>query len=148
MTKYQVVGECAHIVATDHSGVSATVLLYKGAPVPDGVDPDRLKHLLSVGLIAEVGDVPVAPNASVDQDPAVGIPPLNDDRELKPDGPDEAKRAEARAKLKRDADGKYQMPHANAGEDVWVAYAVTQGTDLAEAEKAGKQALVELFKQK
>lgn len=73
MTAYQVVAECAHVTVTEAGGIPAMKLLYKGAPVPDGVDPKRLKHLLDNHLIAAVDGVPLAPNASVDQDPARGL---------------------------------------------------------------------------
>lgn len=134
MPRYQVVGECAHVVVTDLSGVSSMTLLYKGAFLPEGVDPDRLKHLLASRLVAEVVDEPIAPNAAIDQDPQVGIPPLVD--------PDvdptvETKRAAARLKL-AEAGG---TPDGRHGDDVWVEYAVAQGLDYDEARKAGKEEL-------
>lgn len=151
--RYQVVGECAHVVVTDHTGVAATTLLYKGAFLPDEVDKDRLKHLLDTGLVAEVKDgEEIAPNASVDQDPTVGIPPLAPAGDGQGDGSDagdggekksepsaeeqeaERKRAEARAKLP--ADGS--APDGRAADEVWVEYAVSKGMDRAEAAKAGK----------
>lgn len=49
---YQVVGECAHVTADTAMG-PARVLLYKGALVP--ADAKELKHLLSAGLVAQVG---------------------------------------------------------------------------------------------
>ncbi|BAL87308.1 hypothetical protein AMIS_20880 [Actinoplanes missouriensis 431] len=71
--RYQVIAECAHVPVTDHSGVTATHLLYKGAFLPDGVDPKRLEFLLEGGFVAEPGEEPIAPNASVPQDPARGL---------------------------------------------------------------------------
>ncbi len=50
--------------------------------------------------------------------------------------------------MKQNADGTYVAPHANAGEDVWVEYAVAQGTDRGEAEKAGRDELKRLFADK
>jgi hypothetical protein len=170
--RYQVVGECAHIVATDVSGVQAVILLYRGAFLPDGVEEKRLQHLIDSGLVAEVGDTPIAPNSSEPQDPAVGIraahKALGGNTGEEPDGDGlhpavtdeqhagqqakadeeaaaEAERAEARSKLKQNSDGTYQAPHANAGEPVWVEYAVTQGLDRDEATKAGKDQLKALF---
>lgn len=70
---YQVVAECAHVPVVDHSGVLATHLLYKGAFLPDGVDPKRLKFLIDGGFVAEAGESPIGPNASVEQDPARGL---------------------------------------------------------------------------
>jgi hypothetical protein len=148
MTDYQVVGECAHVVVTDHTGVSATNLLYKGAPIPDDIDPDRLEHLLASGLVAEVGEVPLAPNAAVEQDGQVGIPPSapagTPQAEATPDvDPEiEAEREAARAKLP--ADGS--APHANAGKPVWVEHAVRSGMDRAEAEKVDKADLIAALK--
>ncbi len=150
MTKrYQVVGECAHVTVTDHTGVNAVNLLYKGAFLPDGVDKDRLKHLLDTGLVAEVSEgEEIAPNAAVEQDPTVGIPPQPPAR---PDGDDPgngdegkgggeeltAEQKAARAKLP--ADGS--PPHHNAGTDVWVEYAVKQGLSREEASKVSKEEL-------
>ncbi len=169
MTRYQVVGECAHVVIPDHTGVKAMTLLYKGAYVPEGVDPERLQHLVDAGLVAEEPEVPVAPNAAAVQDGRVGIPPVGDAAKAgAPDGDGlhpvvteeqrqaqraktdddaeaERKQAEAQAKLKRNDDGTYVAPHANAGEDVWVEYAVTQGLDRGEATAAGKDELKKLF---
>ncbi len=141
--RYQVIGECAHVVVTDVSGVSAMNLLYKGAFLPDGVDEARLRHLLGSGLVAEAGEVPIAPNAAVDQDPTVGIPPVESGS---PTGTGEGGdvvpelTAEQRAaKAKLPADGS--APHHNAGHDVWVEYAVTQGLDRGEASKVSKDEL-------
>lgn len=71
--RYQVIAECAHVPVTDHSGVKATHLLYKGAFLPDGVDPKRLKFLVDGGFVEDTSSAPIAPNASVDQDPARGL---------------------------------------------------------------------------
>ncbi len=63
MATYQVVAECAHV--TVDGGMR---LIYKGAFVPDGCDPDRLRHLVDSGLVKEVGkaaDADLAPNAAV-----------------------------------------------------------------------------------
>jgi hypothetical protein len=73
MTAYEVIAECAHVTVMEPGDISVTKLLYKGAPVPDGVEPKRLKHLIDSHLVAEVGKVPLAPNASVSQDPAAGL---------------------------------------------------------------------------
>ncbi len=79
MTAYQVVAECAHVPVTDLSGVRATHLLYKGAFLPEGVDEDRLKFLIDGGFVAKAGDTPIAPNASVEQDPARGLDSVTED---------------------------------------------------------------------
>lgn len=77
--KYQVIAECAHVPVTDHSGVTATHLLYKGAFVPDNVNPERLKFLIDGGFVEEAGKTPIAPNASVEQDPARGLESVTSD---------------------------------------------------------------------
>lgn len=71
--RYQVIAECAHVPVTDHSGVTATHLLYKGAFVPEGIAPERLKFLVDGGFVAETGTEPIAPNAAVPQDATVGL---------------------------------------------------------------------------
>ncbi|MEU4558536.1 hypothetical protein AB0F72_09100 [Actinoplanes sp. NPDC023936] len=73
MSQYQVIAECAHVPVTDHSGVKATHLLYKGAFLPDGVDAERLKFLIDGGFVADTDEAPIAPNAAVEQDPARGL---------------------------------------------------------------------------
>jgi hypothetical protein len=134
--RYQVVGECAHVVVTDLSGVSSMTLLYKGAFLPDNVEEKRLQHLLDTRLVAEVVDEPIAPNAALDQDPAVGIPPLVQPASgVDPD--EQARRDEAAAKL----DDMGGIPDGRSSEAVWVEYAVRQGLDRDEARKAGKEEL-------
>ncbi len=162
--KYQVVGECAHVVVTDHTGVAAMNLLYKGAFIPDGVDEARLKHLIDTNLVAKVDGDPIAPNAAVDQDPRVGIPPL-----VKPDNADdkadsdqlhpavtedqrqsqresaetEQKRADARAQLPTDG----SAPDGRKSDAVFVEYLVGRGYDRAEVEKASGGDLRRLAKE-
>ncbi len=141
--KYQIVGECAHVVVTDHTGVSAVNLLYKGAFLPDGVDKDRLQHLLDTGLVAEVKDgEEIAPNAAVAQDPAVGIPPLTapaDDTGDKGSGVPELTAEQQAARATLPADGS--APDGRAAHDVWVEYAVIQGLSREEAAKVSKDEL-------
>ncbi|MET8278270.1 hypothetical protein [Micromonospora sp. NPDC005174] len=76
--RYQVVAECAH-VTTSTTGVRSQVLLYKGAFLPDDVEPERLTFLLDGGFVAEEGDTPVAPNAAVEQDPRSGADSVTPD---------------------------------------------------------------------
>ncbi|WP_433460701.1 hypothetical protein [Micromonospora sp. CA-248212] len=76
--RYQVVAECAH-VTTSTTGVRSQVLLYKGAFLPDDVEPERLKFLLDGGFVAEEGDTSVAPNAAVEQDPRSGADSVTSD---------------------------------------------------------------------
>lgn len=57
MTKYVVTGACiTHVPAAGPDG-PLLVTLYQGAPLPEGVPADRVKHLLDNNLIAKVGDV-------------------------------------------------------------------------------------------
>ncbi|MEU7170319.1 hypothetical protein ABZ949_02360 [Micromonospora tulbaghiae] len=76
--RYQVVAECAHVV-TSTTGVRSQVLLYKGAFLPADVEPERLRFLLDGGFVAEEGEVAVAPNASVEQDPRRGADSVTED---------------------------------------------------------------------
>ncbi len=147
--KYQIVGECAHVVVTDHTGVSAVNLLYKGAFLPDNVDKDRLQHLLDTGLVAKVSEQDaIAPNAAVEQDPNVGIPPQqpaesksDDDGkgEDKGSGKAELTAEQKAAQAKLPADGS--APDGRASAEVWVEYAVAQGLSREEAAKVSKDEL-------
>ncbi len=158
--RYQVTGECAHVVVTDHTGVSAVNLLYKGAFLPDGVDEKRLKHLLDTGLVGKVDGEPLAPNAAISAQ-AAGLdnaaspapeggagdsvhPPVltaeqeEAQRKVLAEGAETQRRRDA-AKAKLPADGS--APHHNAAQEVWVEYAVAKGLDRGEAEKASKEDL-------
>jgi hypothetical protein len=73
MTEYQVIAEMAAHVEVQEPGGTSVQTFYKGAMVPDGVPAERIKGLLDRGIIAKVGEVPIAPNAAVAQDPARGI---------------------------------------------------------------------------
>ena len=76
--RYQVIAECAHVV-TSTTGVRSQVLLYKGAFLPEDVEPQRLKFLLDGGFVAEEGEGAVAPNAAVVQDPRRGADSVTED---------------------------------------------------------------------
>lgn len=149
---YQVVAECVYATVESPYGMTRQLLL-KGALIPGGAQ--EVEHLVRSGMVAKVGgDDETGVNALgslgaaetdqgaagsvVTSSPAAAPSPA----ESTADDKVEAARESARAKLP--ADGS--APHPNAGEAVWVEYAVGQGTDRAEAEKVGKQALVELFK--
>ncbi len=165
--RYQVVGECAHVNIISLGGVQSVQLLYKGAFLPEGVEPKRLKHLVDSGLVAKVDGEPIAPNAAIEQDPNSGStlagtssPGQGDgsegdglnsglseeQRQAQRKASDEAaaleqKRAAARAKLP--ADGS--APHHNASQEVWVEYAVAKGLGRDEAEKASKEDLKQVL---
>ncbi len=130
--RYQVVGECAFATVETMFGRAKT-LLYKGAFLPDGCP--ELEHLLSTGLVARVDD-----GAGVGVNADGGLGPSQPSVAAGPDGgpdPDEQRRAEARAKL-AELGG---TPDGRSSEAVWVEYAVAQGLDRTEAEKAGKEEL-------
>ena len=136
VTNYKVVGEAAHVKVD-----GGLRLAYKGAPVPDGQDPERLEHLLSTGLIAEVEDADLAPNAAVVADEFATTGGQRVTPEV--DGEQEQKRAAARAKLP--ADGS--APDGRASTEVWVEYAVSRGLDRTEAEKASREDLKRALQQ-
>jgi hypothetical protein len=130
MTKYKVVAEAAHVKVD-----GGLRLAYKGAPVPDGQDPERLKHLLSTGLIAAVDDADLAPNAAVVAEEFATTGGERVTPEV--DSEQEQKRAAARAKLP--ADGS--APDGRASHETWVEYAVSKGLSREESEKASKDDL-------
>ncbi len=164
--RYQVIGECAHVNVVGIGGVHSVQLIYKGAFVPEGIDPERLKHLIRSELVAKVDGEPIAPNAAIDQDPNTGAslsaakgetvggdgthPTLSDEqREAQRKAAEdntavEQKRAAARSKLP--ADGS--APDGRASHEVWVEYAVSKGLDRSEAEKASKEDLKQALAQK
>ncbi|MEU7978241.1 hypothetical protein AB0B63_06885 [Micromonospora sp. NPDC049081] len=169
---YQVIAECAHVV-TSTTGVRSQVLLYKGAFLPDDVEPERLKFLLDGGFVAAEGDTPVAPNAAVEQDPRRGVDSVTADG-LRGDKPDtdsgsasdvsatvaEVAVAEGRIDKATDSDGVAEkraaaraklpadgsMPKSSHGQDVWVEYLVAQGSNYDDLAGQDKQALIELAK--
>lgn len=73
MPNYQVVAEMAAHVEVQELGGASLQTFYKGAVLPDGVPAARIKDLLDKGVIAVEGEVPLAPNAAVEQDPARGL---------------------------------------------------------------------------
>jgi hypothetical protein len=73
MARYQVVAEMAAHVEVQELGGRSVQTFYQGHYLPDGVPAERIKDLLGKGVIAEEGVEPLAPNASVDQDPARGL---------------------------------------------------------------------------
>lgn len=152
MTRYQVVGECAHVTVPTTTGPMVTLLL-RGALLPDEVTADRVKHLLSVNLIAPVdGGEPIIPvsgsdlNAPDGKDADSGAPdgapsegeaaqaptqqPETDDENAAA----EQRRAAARSKLPEDG----SPPKGNASKAEWVEYAVLKGYDRVEVEKADR----------
>jgi len=52
---YQVVGACVTNVPVAGPHGTQLATFYAGQPLPEGVPADRVKHLLSVGLIKETG---------------------------------------------------------------------------------------------
>lgn len=148
MTQYQVVGACAHVRTMTPSG-PMTRLLDKGALLPSGVPADRIRHLLSVGLIKAVGSAgPELPGAAVpggvadERVPSAegSVDPGSQGQSGSPD--DDPERAAARAKLP--ADGA--LPHHAAGQPVWVEWHVAQGGNYDDLKNQDKATLVELAK--
>lgn len=137
---FQVVGECAHATIDTAHG-RTKVLLYKGAMVPG--DAPELGHLLSTGLVAQVGE---GETGGVNAD---GLTLIEVEEQANTPTPEDeaaaklaAEREAARAKLPPDG----SMPHANAGQPVWVEYHVVQGGDYDDLSKQDKPTLVELAK--
>jgi hypothetical protein len=166
--KYVVVGQVATINVRNTMGVEQ-VMLYQGTTVPPGADPAKIKHLLDVGLIAElpneddpetnpaaqpdvVGEGPL-PSGPRDEEPKVDL--VVDD-EGNPVGktPDEVAAAEAEVQstdAPADPEGVSlppdgSAPAESANKATWVAYATAQGMDQAEATKASKRDLIEALK--
>ncbi len=166
--QYQVVGECAHVNVTGIGGVQAVQLLYKGAFLPEGVDPARLKHLVDSGLVGKVDGEPIAPNAAIEQNPNTGESLVGTSSHGQGDGSEgdglnaglseeqrqaqrkaadeaaalEQKRAAAKAKLP--ADGS--VPDGRAADAVFVEYLVARGYSRDEVEKASSADLKKLAK--
>lgn len=148
-TQYQVVGHCAHVKTRDDAGQWATVLLPRGALLPADVPQDRIDHLLSVKLIAAVGEAgPELPGAAVpavsaQPSPTVGGEPATSDEAPAVSTPyDDPDRVAARAKLP--ADGS--MPDGRNAQAVWVEWLVTKGYDYDALKGQEKPDLVELAK--
>lgn len=165
MTSYQIVGDCAH-VTTMTAGGRARVLLYKPAMVPGDVPAAEIKHLLSVGLIEEVGKVAEQPRSDepepatakvVDPDQPAhvvsevvtgGGDPVDGedaDGDSGSDGADgDTNDGDDAVGAEPPADGS--APPQNASKAAWVEYAVSQGMDRDEANKASKKDLIDTLK--
>jgi hypothetical protein len=140
----QIVGECAYVSQNTATG-RAKVLLYKGSVV--SADVPEAEHLLASGLVARLGNraavgVDAAGEPLVDPATAGTGTPAADNPDVKADAEAAAKREAARAKLPTGG----SPPDGRAGQDVWVEYAVAQGMDRAEAEKASKADLTSALK--
>ncbi|MFJ8690288.1 hypothetical protein [Micromonospora wenchangensis] len=172
--RYQVIAECAHVV-TATTGVRSQVLLYKGAILPADVEPERLKFLLDGGFVAAEGDVQVAPNMSVEQDPRRGLDSVTPDL-LRGDRPDDSRDgtsgsdvservaetvteqgridkaaddggvAEKRAAARAKLPTDGSMPKSSHGQDVWVEWHVAQGGNYDDLATQDKAALIDLAK--
>ncbi len=136
---YQVTADCAYVTVDTMSGRAKT-LAYRGALIP--ADAPELKHLLNSGMVEKVGGgTGPGLNADGGLGPAQPAPAVSDAGTSDGD-PDEARRADARQKL-AELGG---APDGRSSEAVWVEYAVQQGLDRAEAEKAGKAELMATLK--
>lgn len=149
--QYQLTAECAYVTVDTATGRAKT-LLYRGAFI--AADSPELKHLLSVGMVEQVGKgassgfnaeggLGEATRSTDGPDSVVAPTLLTAEQEAErgaaaqADAETDRKRAAAKAKLP--ADGS--APHANAGQDVWVEYAVSKGLSREESEKASKDDL-------
>lgn len=144
-TRYQVVGHVAHVKVNSPRGPVWT-LLPRGGIVPQDADPDRLRHLLSVKLIAPAGvwpdsepgwDGPLL--AQPDPAPEATTPvPVVDEETA-------ARREAARAELPPDG----SPPPGNAKSPVIVEYLAGKGWDydaLVREDRAGLLALLKSAK--
>lgn len=142
MTAYRVVGQCAHVRTRTDAGVM-TLMLYKGSPVPADAPADQIRHLLSVGLIAQVGGT--AKSAPPVVEPALVTEPETPQVPVVANSPDpalDAERQAAREKLPSDG----SAPDGRASKAVWVEYAVASGYDYDTVAAAEKADIVALFK--
>jgi len=142
--QYQVTADCVYATVDTVTGKAKT-LLYRGAFVSP--DAPELRHLLDSKMVAKVGDdagfglnaeggLGEATTPATGPTSVVSPSPLTaEDQET------ERKRAEARAKLPTDG----STPDGRASNEVWVEYAVSQGVDRTEAEKASKDDLRRMF---
>lgn len=138
--QYKVTGHCATFTADTAQG-RMNITVYRGHLVPPGATDKQIRHNLSMGLIEPFGaDV-------ARQDPTTRAPKPPQDPSPGPaagPSPDDLSEERKAAQAKLPTDGS--APHANAGEAVWVEYAVTKGYDYSAASAAGKAELVKLLK--
>jgi hypothetical protein len=139
---YRVTGAFVQVTSAGPTG-EQKIALYQGAILPGDVPEAEVRHHLSVNMIEEVGEgegptggplEAVLPPSLVQ--PAPAVPGVTAEA-----GAEDPERAKAREKLP--ADGS--APHRNAGEAVWVEYAVAQGYSFEAARDAGKEELVKLL---
>jgi hypothetical protein len=155
--RYQVIGELATgRTATPHGLMIIT--FNRGAILPDDIPQDTIDHLLSVKLIAPIGEpapatvststpgpdadleeaAAAALNAAIDEVPAGEAQPAPEtDADIR------ERRIAARAKLPLDG----TPPKKTHGHQVWAEYAVRRGVDRTQAESATKDELIELVDQ-
>lgn len=156
--RYQVVSAAVIVpVATDDGPIVHT--LYRGSTFEGDPDNVRIAHNVDSGYIVELGGnavagVDAAGTPLVDDKPTVGDgnpgdPVFNPDPGLTNEFEHrKAVDAQAADRSQLDADGRWaaaeaklpdgQKPDGRASEDVWRVYAVRQGMDRAEVEKASK----------
>lgn len=140
---FQIVGECAYATVDTYAGRSKTLLL-KGALIP--ADTPELEHLVESGLAAKVdantgaglnaeGGLGPAEADSTAHGSVVSSVPPDPDRQAADRERSEADARWAAAEAKLPAG---QKPDGRSSDDVWRVYAVRQGMDRAEVEKASK----------
>lgn len=153
---YRVTGAFVQVTSAGPTGTQK-IALYQGAILPGDVPAEEIRHHLSVGMIEQVGDdegpvgepllappppgtVPTGFPAGTAGDPANGTPPaaVTGGDSVAYDDPE---RVKAREKLPPDG----SAPHPNAGEAVWVEYAVAKGYSFEAVRDAGKDQIRGLF---
>lgn len=131
MGGYQVVGATV-IVEVDTPEGRQLRHFYPPAILPDGVPAPMLEHLLSVGLIAPIGD-----------EPEPGDP---DGAPADPGDPTGAAAGEGAPADPGDPTGAVdEQPARSASKADWVAYATGHGLTLEEAEALTRDGLVDRF---
>lgn len=141
---YQVTAEA--VFATVDTMVGKTrIIVYKGGLL--AADAPEIGHLLASNMVQKVSSGDDTLSTGLNADGGLGEatpadeappPPIHTPADMVAvDAETERRRAEARAKLP--ADGS--APDGRAAEEVWVEFAVLQGLDRTEAEKAGKAEL-------
>jgi hypothetical protein len=140
--RYQVIAECAHATVNHPLYGRTQQLLLKGALVP--AEAPELEHLLSVGMVAEVGDDATGgvnadgvPSGALEVQVPSGVTstPVEVSEEAreaaardKAVAEVEERRAAAKAKLPEDG----SLPDGRAGKDVWVEWLASKGYDFDE----------------
>ncbi len=134
--KYTTVGPYVTYTTGTPSGPT-TIGVLQGTPVPDDVPDAQIKHLLSVGLIAE--DEVAAEALTTEEGEQVGDTLRVDDDKI------DDKPGDKPADDKPGEFGDDGPPAKSASKADWVDYAVTRGLSQADAEASTRDDLVARF---